>query len=227
MGAKDTPPEAQDNLGCCGTLFSAAYFDDTSWPCTAQVLEKIQTCKSQAQLRDALLPTTSSSNTHITPLAQTTKLLSVTRNGNPDYQPVLDDIAAANIGEFSSLFTETLPHIADLAHEAPRVLRRRLDATGVCTERRLLTPAYDDVEAVSSASMSRHEAAILLAMAFLGILPASHDSDWRASMAPLLWPKQGCDFAPNVEKLKCFLHYFNQTWKQIRITIRYTRGLDG
>ena len=29
-------------------------------------------------------------------------------------------------------------------------------------------------------------------------------------MAPLMWPKRGCDFAPNVAKLRMFFEYFSR-----------------
>jgi hypothetical protein len=111
-----------------------------------------------------------------------------TRKGRPDFEPVLEKLDAhqAISGE---VFSVALPFAADMALRAPLLL---VDCTRLCQG------------AVGTVSLSRDQCASLLALALFGLLP----NNVRATMRPLTFPKEGCDFLPNVEKLACLLHYF-------------------
>ena len=109
-----------------------------------------------------------------------------TRAGKPDFEAVLDYVP-----ESQDFFARTLPKIVRMAEEAPAKFTSKdvpLLLQGMSVEV-LLT--YSEV-------------ATLLSLAFLGLLPNG------ASMSPLYFPKDGCAFPPNTEKLRCFLNYFDQ-----------------
>jgi hypothetical protein len=154
-------------------------FYDSAWQRQITALQEAVAARDSNSLRRALAEMTSNDTAFC-----------ATRNGKPDFEPVLDEIS----NEFTSLWTVTLPHILQLARMAPKVLGEH----EVC----LLQAGGDQ----SQLTLSRTKVATLLALAFLGVLPGT-----RASMAPLVWPKAGCAFRPNVEKLKCFLQYFDET----------------
>ena len=97
---------------------------------------------------------------------------------------MLDEIPEAE--EFFSLI---LPKIAGFATEAPRFKKKVVTLLA---------------KAPATAAFTYSETATLLALAFLGLLPN------RPSMAPLYFPKDGCAFPPNTEKLRCFLCYFSR-----------------
>ena len=106
------------------------------------------------------------------------------RNGKPDFEAVLDDLPEAK-----SFFSSTLPKLIGLVKEVPSRFRSKsipLLVEGVSKE----------------VFLNYQEVATVLAMAFLGLLPNG------ASMSPLYFPKDGCAFPPNTEKLRCFLSYF-------------------
>ena len=108
------------------------------------------------------------------------------RAGKPDFEAVLDEIP-----ETQEFFDSILPKIVCLAQQAPRFRHKAVP---------LLVQGK-----AATASFTYAEAATLLALAFLGLLPGG-----RPSMAPLYFPKDGCGFPPNTEKLRCFLNYFRQ-----------------
>lgn len=106
------------------------------------------------------------------------------RHGKPDFEAVLDDIP-----ESEHFFATLLPKMVQLVQDAPKRFSSKcvpLLVQGIA-EHVFLT--YEEV-------------ATLLAMAFFGLLPNN------ASISPLYFPKDGCAFPPNTEKLRCFLSYF-------------------
>ena len=109
-----------------------------------------------------------------------------TRAGKPDFEAVLDYIP-----ESSDFFARILPKIVGLAEEAATKFR--------CKDVPLLIQGLPSV-----VFLTYSEVATLLALAFLGLLPNG------ASISPLYFPKDGCAFPPNTEKLRCFLNYFDQ-----------------
>ena len=108
-----------------------------------------------------------------------------TRAGKPDFEAVLDYIP-----ESKDFFSRILPKIVRLAEAA--LSFERIDV-------QLLVQGVSD-----GVFLTYPEVATILALAFLGLLPNG------ASMSPLYFPKDGCAFPPNTEKLRCFLSYFDQ-----------------
>ena len=108
-----------------------------------------------------------------------------TRAGKADFEAVLDYIP-----ESKDFFSRILPKIVRLAEAAFSFESKDVQ---------LLVQGVADV-----VFLTYPEVATILALAFLGLLPNG------ASMSPLYFPKDGCAFPPNTEKLRCFLSYFDQ-----------------
>ncbi|OLP77640.1 Poly(ADP-ribose) glycohydrolase [Symbiodinium microadriaticum] len=115
------------------------------------------------------------------------------RAGRPDFEAVLDELPEAE--EF---FSSILPRIVGLAQEAPKFKDK---VVPILLQGRPSTVAF-----------TYSETATLLALAFLGLLP---NQGGTTSMSPLYFPKDGCAFPPNTEKLRCFLQYFRHVSETI------------
>lgn len=145
----------------------------SQWLQISEGLRKVAESRDAAALRSHLQTISSDSNFH------------AARDGRPDFEAVLDYIP-----ESQHFFSGILPKIVGLAEQAPAKFRSK--------DVPVLVPGVSGV-----VILAHSEVAVLLALAFLGLLPNG------VSMSPLYFPKDGCAFPPNTEKLRCFLNYFD------------------
>ena len=189
-------------------LFPMGYFASVEWADAEHALTLVASCRDATSLWRTIAFATPDPRC-------------VGGPSDDDFEPVLDALGCSG-GSFEDMFTVIVPGMATLAARAPLLFGREDDAL-------LSTTTTEAAEALASSvrllpsgvsgtvSLSRAQVASLLAMSALGLgLPAEayvrgdmSDGTYPfPSMLHLIWPKRGCDFVPNVEKVKCFCHYF-------------------
>ena len=124
-----------------------------------------------------------------------------------DVEPVLDTLWPADQGGHTDLFSRVIPFMASLVMKAPAVLDEDIPLLRVGK--------------AGTVSLEQDQTACLLAMMALSVgLPdvvmqraggEGMDGTFRYPlMAPVMWPKRGCDFAPNVAQLRMVVALFSR-----------------